>query len=86
MGYRIENGFNSINHLYLNSGCIIGSVEIVDCVINHSSIWAENTNIMRGDKPVYNWVLADPIKFPEPIPARGKLSFWEYEGELPEIV
>ena len=34
-------------------GAIIGSVEIVDCVQNHSSIWAE--------KEVYNWVLANPI-------------------------
>jgi hypothetical protein len=25
---------------------IIGSVEIVDCVLNHTSIWAEKTNFM----------------------------------------
>lgn len=52
-------------------GSIIGSVEIVDCVQNHPSIWA--------DKGVYNWVLANPILFPEPIPVKGKLSFWEYD-------
>lgn len=52
------------------TGSIIGSIEIVDCVQYHSSIWAE--------KKVYNWVLANPILFPEPIPAKGKLSFWEY--------
>ena len=52
------------------TGSIIGSVEIIDCVQNHPSIWAE--------KGVYNWVLANPILFPEPIPAKGKLSFWEY--------
>ena len=50
---------------------IIGSVEIVDCVQNHPSLWAENG--------VWNWVLANPILFPEPIPAKGKLSFWEYD-------
>ena len=49
---------------------IIGSVEIVDCVQNHPSIWAE--------QGVYNWVLANPILFKEPIPAKGKLSFWDY--------
>ena len=54
-------------------GAIIGSVEIVDCVQNHSSIWAE--------KGVYNWVLANPIIFEEPIEnVRGKLSFWDYPG------
>lgn len=68
---------------------IVGSVEIVDCVINHTSIWAEKS-VYHGEvvekvngegeiiKPIYNWVLANPIIFPEPIPANGKLSFWDY--------
>lgn len=52
---------------------IIGSVEIVDCVQNHPSIWAE--------KGVYNWVLANPILYAKPIEnVKGKLSFWEYPG------
>ncbi len=73
-------------------GCIIGSVEIVDCVINHPSIWAEKTihktywengkHYLEKVKPIYNWVLANPIKFPEPIPMKGKLSFWESECEI----
>lgn len=58
-------------------GVIIGSVEIVDCVINHQSIWADETK--KFHQPIYNWVLANPILFPEPIPAKGKLSFWEFE-------
>ena len=54
---------------------IIGSVEIVDCVINHPSVWAE--------KGVYNWVLANPILFEKPIlNVKGKLGFWNYD--LPE--
>lgn len=54
-------------------GAIIGSVEIVDCVVNHSSIWAEDR--------VYNWVLANPIIFENPIEnVKGKLSFWDYHG------
>lgn len=60
------------NELY---SAIIGSVEIVDCVINHPSVWAE--------KGVYNWVLANPILFDKPIlNVKGKLGFWDYE--LPE--
>lgn len=59
---------------------IIGSVEIVDCVINHESIWAEKgDSFLTGESSIiYNWVLANPIKFPEPIPAKGKLSFWDF--------
>lgn len=53
------------------NGAIIGSVEIVDCVKDHSSRWAE--------KGVWNWVLANPIMFNEPImDVKGKLSFWDY--------
>lgn len=76
-----------------NYSAIIGSVEMVDCVINHSSIWAEKsepkyltTQIGRElkVKPIYNWVLENPILFPEPIPAKGKLSFWDYPNILSE--
>lgn len=60
-------GFND-----LPFGSIIGSVEIVDCVQNYASVWA--------DKGVYNWVLANPVLFKQSIPAKGKLSFWEYDN------
>ena len=77
---------------YNRTGSIIGSIEIVDCVINHPSIWAEKTDNYTtgmnpklheeiiGKKIIYNWVLANPILFPEPIPAKGKLLFWDYPG------
>lgn len=113
-----------INDDKLPLGAIIGSVEIVDCVTNHSSIWAENSETNCSEKcrlidceyfidwncgegwcasckligqsyevddipkecphkmkidRIYNWVLANPIKFPEPIPAKGKLSFWDFD-------
>ena len=77
------------NELY---SAIIGSVEIVDCVINHPSIWAENSNgVMVGhtfvyksnEKPIWNWVLANPVLFDNPIlNVKGKLGFWDYD--LPE--
>lgn len=89
------------------NGAIIGSVEIIDCVINHPSVWAEKTpdcanggcskcsvtgycpetgNHLATEpfKPIYNWVLANPILFETPIEnVKGKLSFWEYEIDKP---
>ncbi len=96
---------------------IIGTVDIVDCVINHGSIWAEHspkatscpecgssvfvnknlvgdgyrecrncgqewwTDIAYG-KPIYNWVLANPVLFDKPIlNVKGKLSLWEFNGK-----
>lgn len=68
---------------------IIGEVDIVDCVINHPSIWAEKTFMYEFDeesgekpigKPIYNWVLANPVLYEKPIlNVKGKLSFWEFE-------
>ena len=87
-----------IDYSKYNTMAIIGSVEIVDCVINHPSIWAEKQHCMyiypckdltklpncfdgcmHLSKPIYNWVLANPILFDEPIMnVKGKLGFWEY--------
>lgn len=67
-------------------GAIIGSAVIVDCVVNHPSIWAEKSEIGQDEqtnewlKPTYNWVLADAIEFEKPIPAKGKLSFWNADN------
>ena len=93
---------------------IIGEVDIIDCVINHPSIWAEkfiktdscpecgckeflNENLVAEGyrmckechqdwyvdvnygKPIYNWVLANPVSYDTPIlNVKGKLSFWEF--------
>lgn len=71
--------------LFLNSA-IIGEVDIIDCVVNHHSIWAEKTKgryvgdgvFVLSEKPIYNWVLANPILYEKPIlNIKGKLSFWD---------
>jgi hypothetical protein len=74
---------------YSETSRIIGEVEIVDCVINHDSIWAEQTPIkgytiegepMYEHKPTWNWVLANPVLYEKPIlNVKGKLSFWDYK-------
>ena len=57
------------------NGAIIGSVDIVDCVMNHPSEWAENG--------VYNWVLANPVKFEKAIlNVKGMLGLWDYKGNI----
>ena len=68
---------------------IIGEVDIIDCVINHPSIWAEKsegvtrivrTDVILGQKPIYNWVLANPVLYNKPIlNVKGKLSFWDFK-------
>lgn len=85
--YRSKSVLYRTDFDNLPFGSIIGSVQIVDCVVNHPSIWAEKTEVKvdesglpyYGDK-TYNWVLANPILFKEPILVKGKLSFWDFVG------
>lgn len=73
---KYEARFNVGDTAHMSA--IIGSVEIVDCVKNHPSVWAN-----EGE---WNWVLANPIIFKKPIlNVKGKLSLWEYKGELPDL-
>jgi hypothetical protein len=75
-----------------SKGAIIGEVDIVDCVQNHESVWAEksyfpaNFNSLpfgeEDEKPtiIWNWVLANPVLYDQPIlNVKGALSLWDYE-------
>jgi hypothetical protein len=83
------------NKFFLKSA-IIGEVDIIDCVINNPSIWAEQsegvtkvgrTNIIIGQKPIYNWVLANPVLYEKPIlNVKGKLSFWFPDTDIVECI
>lgn len=61
---------------------ILCSVEIVDCVMDHPSVWAESGKTEEG-KQIWNWVLANPQ--PEPnfagLKIKGALSFWDFTQE-----
>ena len=61
-------------------GAIIGSVDILYCIKSNKSTHINGW----GDLYCFHWVLANPILFPEPIPAKGKLSFWDYPNILSE--
>lgn len=69
---------------YITSA-IIGKVDLVDCVVNHPSVWAEKGFAyasMDGTQyqEIYNWVLENPVLFDEPIlNIKGKLNLWNYE-------
>ena len=79
------------DNMDLPYSAIIGEVDIVDCVINHDSIWAEHMTthehddtelkiLDKGQKYIWNWVLANPVLYNKPIlNVKGKLSFWEFE-------
>ena len=56
-------------------GCIVGSVEIVDCVKQHNSRW------FMGE---YGFVLRNATPLLTPIPLKGALGFFDVpEGLIP---
>lgn len=86
---RVVGGKELLNKMISSSfdkSAIIGIANIVDCVINHPSVWAEKTEgKMIGNvfapyadcKLIYNWVMDKPILFEKPVlNVKGKLSFF----------
>lgn len=87
-----ETGYKGYSFSFPH-GAIIGSVKIVDSVVNHSSIWAEKSKgfsngyengipsryAIKKEGVVFNWILANPILFEQPIPCKGKLGYFEVE-------
>jgi len=58
-------------------GAIIGSVKIVDCIKSKDSKHKEWGNLY-----CWHWILEDAKLFEVPTPAKGKLSFWNFDENL----
>lgn len=56
-------------------GCIVGSVEIVDCIKDSTSPWAE-----RGQ---WHWVCHNAKVFDHPIRnVKGRLGLWDWDEDI----
>lgn len=70
----------------LPSGKILGKVELVDCIKMSSNfkklLLNENKDIYTKSSfsENYGWQLDNVEVFKDPIPAKGKLSLWEYNA------
>lgn len=81
---------------YFETSRIIGSVEIVDCVLNTKSIWtainkpSSNKEEVFGESVElggYKWILRNPVVFEESIlNVRGKLNLWKPTFEIPDSI
>lgn len=91
--YQLAGGVSGYSRAALGErSAIIGSVDIIDCVENHSSAWGQKS-VLRIDRSgnickevkIYNWVLANPILFEKPIlNVKGQLSLWNCSLKLIE--
>lgn len=65
-------------------GMIVGSVEIVDCLLVEKVPTLTDKERAFGDYTPgrYAWKLSDPVVFKRPIPCRGHQGFWD--EALPE--
>lgn len=66
----------------MQTGAVIGTVEIVDCV-PVEAVWRTLTDRERllGDylPGRFAWVLQNPVMFDAPIPAHGQQGWWEWD-------
>lgn len=83
----VQERFKDYNLDY-KLGYIIGEVEIVDCILVDKDF---NQSLRNIDPIVYGrsnhvenyaWKLENIKKYDNPIPCKGKLSLWDYDGEL----
>ena len=60
----------------LPRGVILGTVEIADCKRERTSLWHFEEN--------WGFYLQNPKELKKPIPAKGKLGFWDFDLSLAE--
>lgn len=80
-----QEAYEKVKHLPIkyNHGCIIGSVEIIDCTkLNNKllKVLNEQPNIygINNDYNGYIWKLYNPKVLEKPIHIKGKLGLWNY--------
>ena len=71
----------------LPTGEIIGQVNVVDCIEVtkefKEKLLLENKDIYKGSEiGSYAWKLDNVVIFDKQIAINGKLSLWEYEGDV----
>lgn len=60
--------------------CFLGNEFSTDSTNNITHIITEQELAFGDYSPKrYGWLLSDPVQFAIPIPAKGKLSIWDYE-------
>lgn len=74
-----EAGYDEVSDL--PSGCVLGTVTVTDCESTNKAFYVTQQERAFGDFSPHRfaWTLEDPIRFPEPIPARGKQGLWDWE-------
>jgi hypothetical protein len=57
----------------MSGGCLVGTVEIIDCVTRHPSAFFVGK---------YGFVLRNPVTLPRAIPFKGALGFFDVPDEV----
>lgn len=71
-------------------GYIIGEAEIVDCILVDEKFNEKLSKINPlvygkiNHMETYGWKLENVKKYDKPIPCKGKLGLWNYEGDINE--
>ena len=94
--YKLLSHNQVVPFYRLPFGAIIGKVDLIDTVKVDDVLFCEsflkngvkwelsNQELAFGDYSDnrFGWLLANPVKFKKPIPAKGQLGIWNFDEKL----
>jgi hypothetical protein len=77
-----QNGFRNLNSIDSTRGHIIATCDLVDVIRITAQNAPTGSEFAFGDYTPgrYMWRLENVVTVETPVPAKGKLSLWEWEG------
>lgn len=69
-------------------GMIIGEATLIDCILINADFNQKLNNInpqvygQNDHTNLYAWQLENIIEYSKPIPCKGKLGLWNFEGDI----
>lgn len=79
-----ERGIDIAEPDHESMGALCGIVRVVDCRKVTPEDWAQALLPPLEDGTYWAWVLAEPVRFPAPIPYKGRLFVFDVPDQLLE--
>jgi hypothetical protein len=67
----------TVEEMMSNNGFILGSADLYDCQRDFS--FSARGSSPWGEPGCWHWLLRDSVRLVKPVPAKGRLGFWNWE-------
>lgn len=88
--FNEEPFIRSLAGVHLSSGCIVGRVEVVGTIKTEQLANVDKSEFYETDEYWFGdytpgrfaWQTINPIRFANPVPAKGSQGFWNFDEKL----